>query len=232
MLEQRTGVKAWRLALQYWPFHQAVIQESGCKAVITYAIEIARHMARAFGLGEGLQRNSGWGGTLSKCYAWRLPEGPLLLAIPNLSRYKPDGPRQVALSTFFNEFVANRDLSIRHMLRPIIPPATSQPPPPAKVTPLHSEVRMGHICEQLVDSARYLEKAGMSGEQLSQIHHFWRSGRRVTFSVTYKYFGVNKELRENNIRFAERLKFVAEQHMLHGQRFSNLVQQAVKKYPL
>lgn len=104
LLEQRTGIRALDLALQYWPFHQAVIRETQCAAVITHAIGLARQLARARRWGEGSQRPSGWGGTLSTCYAWQLPEGPMLLAIPNLSRYSPDGPRQAALSAFFREF--------------------------------------------------------------------------------------------------------------------------------
>jgi hypothetical protein len=105
VLEQRTGVKAWQLAQQYWPFHRAVIRETRCKVVITHAIGIARQLAQVYGWDDGWQRASGWGGTLSTCYAWQLPEGPMLLAIPNLARYKPDGARQAALAAFFREFV-------------------------------------------------------------------------------------------------------------------------------
>jgi len=105
VLEKRTGVKASELAQKYWPFHQAVIRETGCKVVLTHAVGLARQLARARGLGEGHRRPSGWGGTLSTCYAWHLPEGPILLAIPNLSRYIPDGPRKPALCAFFREFV-------------------------------------------------------------------------------------------------------------------------------
>ncbi len=60
---------------------------------------------------------------------------------------------------------------------------------------------MGNLCEQLVGSARYLEAAGMTREQLSQLHHF----EKVSFSETYRYFGVSKELRGNNIRYADPL---------------------------
>lgn len=105
-LEQRTGTTAAKLAKQYWPFHRAVIRETGCAVVITHAIGLARPLARSLGLGEGSARPSGWGGTLNTCYAWQLPEGPMLLAIPNLSRYVPDGPREPALSAFFREFAA------------------------------------------------------------------------------------------------------------------------------
>jgi hypothetical protein len=104
-LEGRTRKSSIWLAEQYWPFHQAVIDEVQPIAVITHAVVMARGLARAFGLGEGQQCPSGWGGTLSTCYAWRLPEGPMLLAIPNLSRYMPDGPRALALMAFFREML-------------------------------------------------------------------------------------------------------------------------------
>lgn len=104
LLKARTGEKTIDLALQCWPFHAAVLRESGCKVVITHAVGIAREFARAHHLGEGFQRQSGWGGTLSTLYAWELPEGIRLLAMPNLSRYKPDGPRATALEAFFKEF--------------------------------------------------------------------------------------------------------------------------------
>ncbi len=103
-LERQTKLSASALASQCWPFHQAVIAESKCRVVLTHAVGIAREFARARGLGEGWQRVSGWGGTLGTLYAWELLEGPRLLALPNLSRYKPDGPRRQALAAFFQEF--------------------------------------------------------------------------------------------------------------------------------
>jgi len=103
-LEARTGMSAAQLAGQYWAFHQAVIRETNCRVVVTHAISIARPLARVMGWGEGSARLSGWGGTLNLCYAWRLPEGPMLLAVPNLSRYSPDGQREPALRAFLREF--------------------------------------------------------------------------------------------------------------------------------
>lgn len=104
-LEDRTGMNTAQLAQQYWVFHRAVMSRTGCRVAITHAIGIARGLARVMGWGEGSARPSGWGGTLDRCYAWRLPEGPMLLAVPNLSRYSPDGPREPALREFFREFV-------------------------------------------------------------------------------------------------------------------------------
>jgi hypothetical protein len=104
-LQERTGANAGQLALIYWPFHQAIIRETGCKVVITHAVVLARTLAKALRWGQGWERPSGWGGTLSTCCAWQIPRGPMLLAIPNLSRYIPDGPREQALKAFFREFV-------------------------------------------------------------------------------------------------------------------------------
>ena len=106
-LEVRTHTKASDLAKQCWPFHHAVIRESNCSVVLTHAVGIARQFARELGLGEGEQWPSGYGGTLCTLYAWRLPEGPKLLAIPNLSRYNPykkDGTPREELVNFIAAF--------------------------------------------------------------------------------------------------------------------------------
>jgi hypothetical protein len=99
------GGEPWKLALRYWPFHQAVIEATACRIIVTHAIGIARRLALHWGLGDGQARPSGWGGTLGTVYAWNLKEGPVLLAIPNLSRYSPDGARAKALASFFSEFL-------------------------------------------------------------------------------------------------------------------------------
>ena len=104
ILKARTNMTPVTLANHCWPFHQAVLRESNCQIILTHAVGVARQFAKNHGLGDGWQRDSGWGGTLSTLYAWELPEGPRLLAMPNLSRYKPDGPRAVALKAFFAEF--------------------------------------------------------------------------------------------------------------------------------
>ncbi len=94
------------LALQCWPFHKTIIQLIKPHLVLTHAIVIADYLAKKLGWGSGEKRPSGHGG-LPNCYAWKLPEGPVLLAIPNLSRYSPDKERETALNKFFNEFAQN-----------------------------------------------------------------------------------------------------------------------------
>jgi len=99
-----TSQKRLALAKQCWPFHRAVIDAIGCQIVLTHAVGVARDLARFLNLGDGDRRPSGWGGTLNTLYAWRLTPHVRLLAMPNLSRYKPDGPRTLSLASFFREF--------------------------------------------------------------------------------------------------------------------------------
>ena len=75
-LGQRSGVHPADLALQFWPFHEAVIRHTGCSVILTHAIDIARCLARGIGLGDGEARPSGRGGMLRHCYGWQLPDGP------------------------------------------------------------------------------------------------------------------------------------------------------------
>jgi hypothetical protein len=103
-LKKEIGKKIPELALLYWPFHQAVIQQTKCRVVISHAVGPAKNLAQALGWHGNWVRPSGWGGSLDSCYAWELPEGPMLLAIPNLSRYQPNGLRTAALAAFFKEF--------------------------------------------------------------------------------------------------------------------------------
>lgn len=104
VLETRTGKSCVQIAMECWPVHQSIMKEAGTKVLLTHAVSLARPLARAMGLGEGEQMESGWGGTLSTLYAWELDSGVRMLAIPNLSRYKPDGPRVPALRAFFQKF--------------------------------------------------------------------------------------------------------------------------------
>jgi hypothetical protein len=104
LLEAKTGLTAFDLAVLCWPFHQAVISECKCEVVLTHAVTVAKSLARSQRMGLGWERPSGWGGSFSRVYAWEMPEGPRLLAIPNLSRYSPDKQRVPPLEAFFREF--------------------------------------------------------------------------------------------------------------------------------
>jgi hypothetical protein len=89
-----------------------------------------------------------------------------------------------------------------------------------------------HSCERIVEAAKYLEASGFTQKQLSSIHHFSLKGRDVTFATAYKYFGEHKDVKERNLAYAERLAFIAEQYKAKAGRFSDLIAQALKKWPL
>ena len=160
-----------------------------------------------------------------------------LVGIPHLSRFPimTRGESRAGLrrlfNGFFSESVPNRDQLIHRIAQPFIPLASSQPPLTANATLSHLETNMGNLNEELVAATHYLEAAGMSEEQLSQLHHYWPR-KRVTYWQTYDYFGKNLPPRTKNTRYAERLKFVAAQHRLRGESFSVLVQEALAKWPL
>lgn len=91
---------------------------------------------------------------------------------------------------------------------------------------------MSHLCQQLVQASLYLQLQGMSQEHYSQLHHFSLKGREVTFTSTLRYFGTSKNLRQNNIAFAERCKYVESEHRRTGESFAVLIEQALQRFPL
>ena len=89
-----------------------------------------------------------------------------------------------------------------------------------------------HICEQVINSAKYLEENGFTQKQLSSLHHFSLDGRDETFRSLEKYFSVNKELQDRNTNLANRLMYVADQYKQNNGAFSELIEQALEKWPL
>ena len=89
-----------------------------------------------------------------------------------------------------------------------------------------------HICEQVINSAKYLEENGFTQKQLSSLHHFLLDGRDETFRSLEKYFSVNKELQDRNTNLANRLIYVADQYKQNNGAFSELIEQALEKWPL
>jgi hypothetical protein len=87
-----------------------------------------------------------------------------------------------------------------------------------------------HLCERLVDAVRYLEAKGMSVQQLRSMHH--SMSRPETFRSTYRYFGVPKELSSVNVAYANRLIYVAEQHLLGRGNLSGLIEEALVRWPV
>lgn len=91
---------------------------------------------------------------------------------------------------------------------------------------------MSQPCADVIAAALYLESVGMTGHQLTRLHHFSINGRKVSFAETYRYFENPKDLRQNNLRFAERLKFVADTHRLGGRGIDSIIDEARERWPL
>jgi hypothetical protein len=86
--------------------------------------------------------------------------------------------------------------------------------------------------EQLLSDLDYLEKAGMTVDQLRSLHHWSdrpEASRRVTFSTARDYFSNGQQMRSNNAAFAERLRLVAD---LHQRGLAGLVDAALHRHPL
>ena len=89
-----------------------------------------------------------------------------------------------------------------------------------------------HICEQVVNSAKYLEEKGFTQKQLSSLHHRSLDGRDESFSSLLKYFSINKNLQTKNTNLANRIIFVTEQYKQKKGTFSQLIEKALEKWPL
>lgn len=89
-----------------------------------------------------------------------------------------------------------------------------------------------HICEQVVTSANYLEDNGFTQKQLSSLHHRSLVGGEENFSSLLKYFSINKNLQKKNANLANRIIFIADQHKQKKGTFSQLIEQALEKWPL
>jgi hypothetical protein len=82
---------------------------------------------------------------------------------------------------------------------------------------------------QLVEAATYLQQAGMSNAALRDMHHSPR--RDETFSATLRYFSGKANLLRANLIYGSRLAYVADAHRRTNRPFSELVQEALLRYP-
>lgn len=83
---------------------------------------------------------------------------------------------------------------------------------------------------QLLEDLAYLERAGMTVEQLRSIHHWagTQTETRVTYASVRDYFGHERDMRDNNSAFADRLHLVAE---LQRRGIAAMVEVALRIYP-
>ena len=96
------------------------------------------------------------------------------------------------------------------------------PPPAAQPTAVVTS-------DEIVEALTYLQRSGMTLDQLRDIHH--SSARRETFAAARQYFTRVKELRERNLSYGCRLRFLSEQHSKSSGDFSALVRDALLRYP-
>jgi len=84
--------------------------------------------------------------------------------------------------------------------------------------------------EQLLEDLAYLERAGMTVEQLRSLHHWagTHTEAKVTYATVRDYFGHERDMREKNSTFAERLHLMAE---LHRRGIPALLEVALRIYP-
>ena len=86
--------------------------------------------------------------------------------------------------------------------------------------------------EQLVADLEYLEAAGLTTDQLRSLHHWSErpeAAQRVTFTSARNYFKKNQPLKDNNVVFSDRLRFIAD---LHKRGLAGLVEQSLARFPI
>ena len=64
------------------------------------------------------------------------------------------------------------------------------------------------------------------------MHHFSLKGRDISFGQVKNYFGSNKNLQDRNITFGNRIIYVADQHKQGKGGLSQLIKDALAKWPL
>ena len=87
------------------------------------------------------------------------------------------------------------------------------------------------LTDQLLADLDYLEKVGMTVEQLRSLHQ-WSdkaTADRVTFRSVRDYFSHGHPMKSNNAAFAERLRLVRD---LHQRGLEGLIAEATRKHPL
>ncbi len=83
--------------------------------------------------------------------------------------------------------------------------------------------------KETIDNVRYLKNKGFDEKYLSQIHH----NDKETYKSFFDYWvGKIKKIKsDNNFVFAKRIKYIVDKHKETEDKFINLVNDALKKYP-
>ena len=89
-----------------------------------------------------------------------------------------------------------------------------------------------NTAQQLCADLEYLQRAGLTTEQLRSLHHWSdrpEAAARVTFATARNYFAKEQDMQANNAAFGARLRLVVD---LHQRGFAALVEHALARYPL
>lgn len=82
--------------------------------------------------------------------------------------------------------------------------------------------------QDIIDAAAYLEQKSFPVELLRDLHH--SRHRTETFARTMRYFATVSELQANNVRYGERLAYIAREHQRSGRDYKLLTQEALERY--
>ena len=86
-----------------------------------------------------------------------------------------------------------------------------------------------HLCALTVEALTYLQSAGMTKDQLKDVHHNPR--RTETYHAALRYFSSPKELRAVNEAYSKRLQSIAERHKAEQLFFDQLIVESIKQWP-
>lgn len=82
--------------------------------------------------------------------------------------------------------------------------------------------------QDIIDAAVYLEQKNFPVELLRDLHH--SRHRSETLARTMRYFATVSELHANNVRYGERLTYIAREHQRTGHGFEQLTKEALERY--
>jgi hypothetical protein len=94
------------------------------------------------------------------------------------------------------------------------------------------EAKTMDACARILEAAKFLQANGFTERQLSSIHHFSLKGRKETYAAALRYFGEQRELRDRNLAYANRLEFIANQYRAKAGSLNDLIKIALQRWPL
>lgn len=85
---------------------------------------------------------------------------------------------------------------------------------------------------EFVQILQNLENNNLTSEDLTRLHHFSLSGRKVNFHDVINYFQTKRYFIGNNIGFSQRCKYVSDNIKHNATNIHQLIDDAILKFPL